>query len=246
MHPSLKPSLFRGIQNTEKPSDRISNLINRIIADPYMQNELKISSKAPEATKHKIEGILQHYGIPTRFVDVVDNHWIALWMGLNRAEKLKQRSSYYHYRERTIPLLEIANKEKATEDELFQYVLLLAIPFPETRILAGIQSSHDYIEVDLRQALPSTFLRPHAQHGIVLRRKVHQPQSRGANAYDIAPTVVGIIKIRIDRVHDWMGTGELLTQSNLFPPPAYDYGYDILLERSDLFKDSGFSIAKYI
>ena len=40
--------------------------------------------------------------------------------------------------------------------------------------------------------------------------------------------------------------GELLTQNNLFPPPAYDYGFDLLLSRDDLFKDSEYSIAKYV
>jgi hypothetical protein len=43
-----------------------------------------------------------------------------------------------------------------------------------------------------------------------------------------------------------MGNGELLTQNNLFPPPAYDYGFDLLLSRDDLFKDSEYSIAKYV
>ncbi len=64
--------------------------------------------------------------------------------------------------------------------------------------------------------------------------------------YDMAPAVIGIIKIRIDKVHEWMGNGELLTQNNLFPPPAYDYGFDLLLSRDDLFKDSEYSIAKYV
>lgn len=91
-----------------------------------------------------------------------------------------------------------------------------------------------------------SFLRPHAQHGLVLRRKVHQPTSYGADAYDIAPAVIGIIKIRIDKVHEWMGNGGLLTQNNLFPPPAYDYGYDLLLSRAELFKDSEYSITKYV
>jgi hypothetical protein len=80
----------------------------------------------------------------------------------------------------------------------------------------------------------------------VLRRKVHQPGSKGADAYDMAPAVIGIIKIRIDKVREWMGNGELLTQNNLFPPPAYGYGYDMLLTRSDLFEGSDFSIARYV
>lgn len=191
-------------------------------------------------------GMLQHYGVPTRFIDVVDNHWIALWMGLNKTEKPKQYNQYYHYTERSIPLVELAKGDPVSDELLFQYVLLIAVPFSNSRTFTGIQSSADYIEVDLRQALPSTFLRPHAQHGLVLRRKVHHPTDYGTDAYDMAPAVIGIIKIRIDKVHEWMGNGELLTQNNLFPPPAYDYGFDLLLSRDDLFKDSEYSIAKYV
>lgn len=190
--------------------------------------------------------MLQHYGVPTRFIDVVDNHWIALWMGLNKTEKPKQYNQYYHYTERSIPLVELAKGDPVSDELLFQYVLLIAVPFSNSRTFTGIQSSADYIEVDLRQALPSTFLRPHAQHGLVLRRKVHHPTDYGTDAYDMAPAVIGIIKIRIDKVHEWMGNGELLTQNNLFPPPAYDYGFDLLLSRDDLFKDSEYSIAKYV
>ena len=246
LHPSLKPSLFRKVHNVEKPTDRLSRLIQRFVDDKYMPNELKINTNDRDASRYKIEGMLQHYGVPTRFLDVVDNHWIALWMGLNQTEKSKQFNQYYHYTERSIPLIELAKGDDLSDDLLYQYVLLLAIPFPDHRTFNGIQSSADYVEVDLRQALPSTFLRPHAQHGLVLRRKVHQPGSNGADAYDMAQAVIGIIKIRIDKVREWMGNGALLTQNNLFPPPAYDYGYDMLLTRSDLFEGSDFSIARYV
>ncbi len=206
----------------------------------------KVNPNDIDTSKIKIEGMLQHYGVPTRFIDVVDNHWVALWMGLNQTDRPKQYNQYYHYTERSIPLVELAKGDPLPDDLLFQYILLIAVPFSNSRTFTGIQSSADYIEVDLRQALPSTFLRPHAQHGLVLRRKVHQPASCGTDAYDMAPAVIGIIKIRIDKVHEWMGNGKLLTQNNLFPPPAYDYGYDLLISRDDLFKDSEYSIARYV
>lgn len=245
LHDSLKPSLFRNRKNAETATKQISEIIKRFADDSYMKKELKIQSSDNETTKNKIEGMLQHYGIPTRFIDVVDNHWIALWMGLNRAEKEKQVNQYYHYTERSIPFVEFSNGEPCSDEALFQYILLIAVPFSESRTLTGIQTSADYIEVDLRQALPSTFLRPHAQHGLVIRRKVHDNKN-GTEGYDMASSVIGIIKLRIDNVLDWMGTGELLTQNNLFPPPAYDYGYDLLLTRKDLLDGSDFSIARYV
>lgn len=247
LHTSLKPSLFRNVKNVEKPTERLSQLIQRIIDDPHLKKQLKTEGQPFDIAKYKVEGLLQHYGIPTRFIDVVDNHWIALWMGLNRAERVKQLNQYYHYTERIIPLVELAKNISVSDDDLFQYVLLIAIPFSDQRVLNGIQTSNNYVEVDLRQALPSLFLRPHAQHGFVLRRKVHnEDYGKGADAYDIASSVIGIIKMRIDKVHEWIGTGELLTQNNLFPPPAYDYGYDLLLMRNDIFDQTEFSIARYI
>lgn len=246
LHPTLKPSLFRKVKNAERATERISQLIQRFIGDTHMKRELKLNPNDIDTSKIKIEGMLQHYGVPTRFIDVVDNHWVALWMGLNQTDRPKQYNQYYHYTERSIPLVELAKGDPLPDDLLFQYILLIAVPFSNSRTFTGIQSSADYIEVDLRQALPSTFLRPHAQHGLVLRRKVHQPTSCGTDAYDMAPAVIGIIKIRIDKVHEWMGNGELLTQNNLFPPPAYDYGYDLLISRDDLFKDSEYSIARYV
>ena len=93
--------------------------------------------------------------------------------------------------------------------------------------------------------MPSIFLRPHAQHGWVIRKKTHN----GAG-YDISEAVIGILKIRIDNAERWVGTGELLTQNNLFPPMAYDCGYDLLLKRNDLFESfiqyDGMQIIRYV
>ena len=55
----------------------------------------------------------------------------------------------------------------------------------------------------------------------------------------------GIIRIRIDRAKRWIGDGELLTQDNLIPPPGYDPGYDLLLNKSELFRNSSLKITKY-
>ena len=100
------------------------------------------------------------------------------------------------------------------------------------------------IEVDLRKALPSTFLRPHAQHGLVIKKNVSN-SSPSAIDFDLSSNVVGIIRIRIDRAKRWIGDGELLTQDNLIPPPGYDPGYDLLLNKSELFRNSSLKITKY-
>lgn len=247
LHPSLKPSLYRHCRKGEKKTKKLSAVIQKIYNDPTMKNHLNLGNCECEIDKIKIEGILQHYGVPTRFVDVVDNHWVALWMGLYSIEKPKEYKQYYHYTKRSVPLVEFAKGDPVSDELLFQYLLLIAVPFPEKRALSGIQISSDYIEVDLRQAVPSYFLRPHAQHGLLVRRKVHFSRpGLSADEYDMASAVIGIIKMRIDRVNEWLGQGDLLSQENLFPPPAYDFGYDLLLSKEELFSDKDFSIAKYV
>lgn len=242
LHDSLMPSLFRGRANTSIAA-QLNTLINNVYADNNMKKQLKLDESDTVSSALKIEGVLQHYGIKTRFIDVVDNHWVALWMGLNRNKKYKQICEYNHYEQREIPLIDFIDGKECTEEDLFQYILLLAVPGQCKRINNGIFASDDYYEIDLRQALPSTYLRPHAQHGLVIKKRPHDGDQ--IEKYDMATNVVGIIKIRIDRVKQWIGTGELLTQDNLFPAPSFDNGYDILLSRTDLFNDD-FSIARYI
>lgn len=243
LHNSLLPSIFRGHTNTAVITTPLKTLIETVLQDEKMVNQLKLDVSDKTSAMLKIEGVLQHYGIKTRFIDLVDNHWVALWMGLNRNVKHKQLLEYFHYVEREIPLIDFAEGKACTEEDLFQYLLLLAIPGDNERINNGIYSSNDYYEIDLRQALPSTYLRPHAQHGLVVRKRPHDGDS--VEKYDLATNIVGIIKIRIDRAKQWMGNGELLSQNNLFPPPAFDNGYDVLLSRTDLF-NGNFTIARYI
>ena len=121
--------------------------------------------------------------------------------------------------------------------------MLLAIPYTEKQVEKGIAVNKNFVTVDLRQALPSTFLRPHAQHGLVVKKRIGKPTN--IEDYDMATEVIAIIRVRIDRAASWIGEGFLLSQDNLFPPPAYDFGYDILLSRKDLFEKNNASIIHY-
>lgn len=210
-----------------------------------MIKELKLERLNDTEKKIIIECMLQHYGIKTRFLDLVDNHWVALWMGLHTFTTIKQVMMYAHYVKREIPYIDLINGT-AKEEDFFQYILLLAFPYNNIyKSNNGIARCGAFMTVDLRQALPSTFLRPHAQHGLLAKKIV---SSSISSDFDMSDAVVGIIKIRIDRAAEWLGTGKLLVQDNLFPAPAYDNGYDILLSRSDIFSDSKQQqqIARYV
>lgn len=251
LYETLLPSLIRNNDPKKGPTSiktatgSIAKQLKRVIDDDGLSNELQIGNDDDNIKKIKIEAILQHYGAPTRFIDLVDNHWIALWMGLYHIEKIKNLLTYYRYVERTIPYADAIPVKLRTiqEKEIYQYILLVAFPSGETKA-PGVCETDRHIVVDLRQALPSTFLRPHAQHALVAKVKTNRMDVE-KNYYDLAQNVVGIIRIRIDRAHNWVGAGQLLTPNNLFPPAAYDNGYDVLLSRTDLF-DGCYSIARYI
>ena len=246
LHNSLIPSLLRGNCTVEKKRASLNKIVEKIRKDHLLNNELKLDNSY--TSQLRIESLLQHYGIPTSFIDVVDNHWIALWMGLNKSIEIKSLAKYCHYEERRIPRIIIEEDKENLDKLLYQYVLLIAVPSNKSKKNKGIEICDDYEIVDLRKALPSTFLRPHAQHGIVIKKKVHTQSGEKIlpASYDLADSVIGILKIRIDNAKEWLGNGMFLTQNNLFPAPAYDNGYDILLSREDIFCNTEFSIVRYM
>lgn len=245
LHDTVLPSLFRGKANCNHSSQRINTLIKKISDDDKMKHQLKLNNEEATNSTYVIEGMLQHYGVKTRFIDVVDNHWVALWMGLYKNKSYRQILDYNHYIKRSIPLVDFANGGKScTDEELYQYILLVAVPKKWKQSIEGLYIADDIIKIDLRKTLPSIFLRPHAQHGFVIRKK--PKDSNFVSNFDFANNVIGVLKMRIDYVDEWIGTGNLLSQDNLFPAPAYDQGYDILLSRTDLFAEKDFEIARYI
>ena len=242
LHGSLIPSLFRGCRGTTRWG-QISPLVSKILLSDELRSAVNAGTDLKLA-RHKVEGMLQHYGVQTRFLDLVDNHWVALWMGLHNCCEAKIIGHYFHYEKRHIPLVEMASGIPVKEEDLYQYILMLALPKSNNVDTEGIELTDGFIKVDLRQALPSVFLRPHSQHGLVARKKVNY--STLAKDYDMASQVIGILRIRIDKANSWLGDGMLLSQDNLFPSPMNDYGYDLLLHLSEDFLPKGFAIAKYV
>ncbi len=228
LHNTMLPSIHRGIKSRRayhNANFKLNDLERRILDDRKFAKVL-VADNQPY---HKliVEGLLQHYGIKTHFVDVVDNHWIALWFGLYKAVEIKSVKSYICYTKRTVDKVEC-------ENDNYQYLILIASNNNINNLFKLNKIKNETVTIDLRANLPSTFLRPHAQHGLVIRKLKNDK----INGYDMSKYIVGIIKIPIICVEKWLGNGTLLTVDNLFPSPAYDLGYDLLLARNDLFKDS--------
>lgn len=268
---NVLPSLMRNRANGA-PFD-LNNILNVIMEDSRIRNSLKLRETNPPKTnqdfisnkkilrynKYTIESLLQHYCGQTRFLDVVDNHWIATWMGLHNFVMHGKGGRYCQCDKRVMPLNDIYEqivnlkskkkesidiKEIKFDNKLYVYIYLLAMPHSNGLPEYGITETDGFVEVDLRKALPSIYLRPHAQHALVIRRKDKQNVNQIASYYDMSSQVVGILRIRIDKANAWLGNGALMTKENIFPSPSIDQGYNNLLMKSDIFKYP-FEIVKY-
>lgn len=247
IHRTLKPSLCR-LVGTSSLSTRFQSMdyiVTCVMRCDGLANELRLEKSRAES-RGLVEATLQHYGIPTRFIDAVDNHWVALWFGSHSYESRKvNHETYAIYHRRDVSFLDTVEEVSkqihrygkpddsflgtvnGISERIYQYVFMMAADSSICDVM------------DLRFQLPSTFLRPHAQHGVILRGK------NESELFDLAGTVVGILRIRVDRALRWLGGGQLTSYANLFPSPMHDKGYCALLEQQAIFEPYGYRITRY-
>lgn len=252
--PNALPSIMRRRANGI-PRD-LHSIMKKMAESDYFFDSLKLLTKDDYSideksltrhNKHIIEGLLQHYVGFTRFLDVVDNHWVALWMGSHIFSMHGKRKRFCNCIKRDLSvgsLFESMTTESKIDKNLYVYTLLFAMPHAESKPIRGIIETENFIEVDLRKALPSIYLRPHAQHALVIRRRDIDKYQDDAKYYDMASQVVAILRIRIDLAIQWLGQGLFLSKENLFPSPSIDQGYNNLLMHDDVFTNP-FEIIKY-
>jgi hypothetical protein len=210
LYGTLPPTLFRGVTSHGAQTRKIG-LLTSALALARQNNQIFQS-----LDQHVHEPLLQHYGLKTSWIDVVDNIWVALWFACHRAYAVGPINEYLHFEQRTI----------SKDPGGFAYILLVsADAAPIKAAPPGVVIGKNTELVDLRVAAPSIFLRPHAQHGLLMRMR-GDTQMR---PLDYAPQIKGIIRISLGDALEWLGHGKMLGVHALFPPPFYDHGYDILL-----------------
>ncbi len=212
LYPTIPPTLYRGITKPQARDKR----------DAEMQVLLKDIRKSQQVLRavsdHVQEPILQHYGLKTRWLDVVDNVWIALWFACYTALSFGKHGEYLHFEKRII--------RHVKPDVRFAYILLLeAAATPDAKLGAGCFKDGDSATIDLRIAAPSHFVRPHAQHGLVVKAL----DKEGRAPIDFSPLLAGIIRVDLADALEWLGSGDMLNVHALFPPPPYDFGYQEIL-----------------
>lgn len=207
LYPSLPPTAFRGITT----HNGISNAIFRV-----KQAVKKFSAPLKSTKPYAHEALLQHYGLKTTWIDLVDNIWVALWFACHHARAIGPAGEYLHF-EKRVPRSDPSGKA---------YILLIAADAVAPNIQTpGLFTGSNTELLDLRIAAPSVFLRPHAQHGLLMRKKGQGNQ----RPCDYGDQIRGILEINLADALEWLGNSTALSTHGLFPPPFYDYGYGSLL-----------------
>ncbi|MET3355643.1 UNVERIFIED_ORG: hypothetical protein ABID33_003568 [Xanthobacter viscosus] len=208
LHGSLKPSLYRDIKDRKK-EDKKHEKLNKIIST--FNESASIFDNIPP---YAVEPLLQHYGIKTSWIDLVDNIWVAIWFSVYQCHSFGKASQFIHF------------EQRSPKEGKFGYILCVAVD--ENMNLSPrkgtIRGDHTEL-VDLRIAVPSVFLRPHAQHGLLFRDK----GSNGSREIDYSKYIKGIVRYSLSDAISWLGKGIIHDVRALFPPPFYDNGYAILL-----------------
>ncbi|WP_404352661.1 FRG domain-containing protein [Phycicoccus jejuensis] len=160
--------------------------------------------------RYAAEGLLQHYGIRTRWLDFVDNVWVALWFACH---DFVRAGRFVH----------VVRRVPVTGSE-YAYLVGVVVDGPLVEKAPGLfRSEGEAHLLDLRRAVPSFYLRPHAQHGWLLRPWMNDPRN------------FTTINIRVDLgvALNWLGSGQLLSAFGMYPPASVDVGYRTLLQNVD-------------
>lgn len=201
-HPSLLPS---GARNGYNPVS--DSIIDAICNDSDIKRFMKLENDGIKGLdwyqKVIIESALQHYGANTYCMDFVDNHWCALWFGLHKFEN----NQYI--------------RRSGVDEKLYVYLYLADT---NGTCIRGMYIGEDTYTVDLRKAIPSYFSRPSSQHGWIVRK--HKREK-----CDYNDRVICVLEIDVEDASNWLGAGELLSQTNFFPSFSRDQGYHVLLSR---------------
>lgn len=178
-----------------------------------IHESLKQTKSFQNWNKYTIEPLLQHYGVKTYWIDVVDNVWIALWFSLhNTVSTIVDSREYIHISE--------------NDPDQYGYIFLMGSDaIKEDEKQPGVYIGDTTMIVDLRKAVPSYFLRPHAQHGLMLKKRSNNP----CDFADYTDKIIAIAKISVADGLKWIGQTGLLSVQSLFPPPFYDTGYANLM-----------------
>ena len=209
----FQPSALRSVKRTKALNDAKCKIKEHVAAIRTMIPRFaeKDSLNNYRYSDSIIEGLLQQYGIKTTWFDAVDNIWVALWFACHRSEypvdvEISGRNDKRFF-------IHMIRRDPNAEPRKKRYAYILVL---------GVSEKEDEI-IDLRCSLPSDFIRPHVQHGLLIRTK-------NAKSINMVRLIKGIVRLKLTDALQWLGQGSILLPERIVPPPNYDSGFRQLLE----------------
>jgi hypothetical protein len=202
-YPGMVPSIFR---NIPKMSNNYKNRVNAYNDLIHRLREMKNLKRF----KGPIGGaLLQHYGIRTPWIDLVDNLFIALWFA-TRERSQKEPFRYV---------------KRSAKD--YGWIYFIQVEDPPNKKFAqegeGIITGKRTMWCDLRCYQTSLSLRAHTQHGIFASRNRWDETN-----YDLDEFVVATVKFPITSAFTQTSDFNIFSMGYMFPSPYYDHTYKIL------------------
>lgn len=213
-HEPLVPNILSSfLQVCYESKDCWSKLDQMLFSDSSVMDFRNGFADVPE---YALEGLFQHYEGGTRWLDVVDNLQVALWMATRRYSNVGDA-----------PGGPVQIVSEAREDDGGESVYLYLISLRELESqFSGLSATPDGTRLlDLRKALPARFLRPHAQHSALLRTGVPTSTEDGFDLGADDDAKCAILKIPLETAKDCCG-GSLLSVETLFPDLNVDGGFE--------------------
>lgn len=203
----FQPSAFRGVKTQNVLEERRKEILKQI---KEIRKANSIFENVKEYEDRVLEALMQQYCGVSSWIDVVDNIWVALWFACFKSDfPVKAKCSNKERR-----FIHMVRRDPLKEDAKDRYAYIL--------LLTG-SDKNDTELVDLRRLVPSIFIRPHIQHGLLVR-------TRSKTNPNMVSLVQGIIRINLEDALEWLGEGRSLTAENMTPSPNYDSGFRQLIE----------------
>ncbi len=194
----MMPSIFRG---GNLNTDRIGK---RLKAFEKIKKEIYKLKPAARFRGETGGASLQHYGLKTPWLDLVDNIFIGLWFARNEMKWIDEEN------------YEIEKSQKE-----FGWIYLLKADYEKKVNNEGICIGDNTQWCDLRYHHRDLSLRPHFQHGIFIAKTEYSKSQ-----YDLNNEIVATIKFPIQLKNDI----EDVSSNHMFPEKYYDNTYKYLTE----------------
>lgn len=199
-HKGMIPSIFR-----ENKNNNISKRYNAYLS---LLNYLHKQSNLKRFSGEIGGAVLQHYGIKTPWLDLIDNLFLAIWF----ASMQRTKTEPYDF--------EISKKELG-------FIYYVKVEKPNTHQRGKIIEGNYTRWCDLRRSLNSLSLRPHNQHGIFFTKKNINKDNSDLNEFVVATVGFPINKLKENIIN----LNNAFPTSFMFPSSFYDNTYKVLKAR---------------